>query len=216
MNTGLGLDLWAVSKTVIRLNGGSRVQIPPSPLNKPKPAPEAGFVVLGTAPNVMPGNPIETAGNRARDVRLATPGARTRGFGAVPGLHRAACFGRPPGLRAERGRLLEKGVGLGERGGGLELLEDVAGLVEGEESPCQVAERDEATALAEEGERLLRDDTQNDSQRPAASAYPAPAVWWSPWASARAAFTEVSAPCASGWRRQARSTRVLRVPGWPS
>jgi len=30
----------------MRLSGASRVQIPPSPLDKPKPAPEAGFVVV--------------------------------------------------------------------------------------------------------------------------------------------------------------------------
>ena len=104
-----------------------------------------------------PQRPPETA---LGDVRLAHTWRADERFGAVPGQHRAACFGRPPGLGAERGRLLEKRVGLGERGGGLELLEDVAGLAEGLGGLGQVAEFDEATALAEEGERLLRDDTE--------------------------------------------------------
>jgi hypothetical protein len=59
------------------------------------------------------------------------------------------------GLRAERGRLLEEGVGLGERRCRFEPLEDLMGLTKDGRSLCRSGEPDQAPALTEERERSL-------------------------------------------------------------
>jgi hypothetical protein len=66
----------------------------------------------------------------------------------------------PGGLAAQRCRLLEESVDLGEGRGCLERPEDVTGLAERLCGVGRAAEGGEAAALAEERERLLWDNPE--------------------------------------------------------